>query len=428
MRTGERGVVVGIVVAAALALRCGFVWTASIVHPPDAGQYAQYAVNLVTHGVYSYATTVPPPPDSFRSPGYPLFLAACRWVVGEHGWVSWAIAVQVVLGSLTVLCSYRLARAFLPFAPSVAAAVLCAASPHLVVASAYVLTECVTAFAVTAGLWLATDLRPRWRFAAAASALGAAVLCNEALVVLPIAVAWALRGMGTARAVLFALLALAPFAVWTLRNQAQTLAHTGGERVVASISHGSYPGMVFRDPRMFGQPYREDPEQPAFGSSWPRLREVLGRRVAERPVRYGVWYAVEKPVWLWGWNFVQGHDVLPYPASNSPYENHPVIAATRWLMWTCHLPVMVLAAAMALVASRNRRRQLLPIVQALGLVVVLGTLVYVPVIPDPRYLQPVRAVVFVLAAAGAAACFERLRQWLPRRRGELAAQAPEPAP
>jgi hypothetical protein len=41
-------------------------------------------------------------------------------------------------------------------------------------------------------------------------------------------------------------------------------------------------------------------------------------------------------------------------------------------------------------------------------------LAYVPVIPDPRYLQPLRPILFVLAAAGGVAasawCVQRCRR------------------
>lgn len=77
VRNAERGVLVGIVVAVGLALRLGFVLEAVVQHPlrADAGQYALYAKNLCEHGVFSLATTSPPAPDSFRSPGYPAVLA-----------------------------------------------------------------------------------------------------------------------------------------------------------------------------------------------------------------------------------------------------------------------------------------------------------------------------------------------------------------
>lgn len=386
--------------AVAAALRIGFVAMGRVVSPlrADAGQYAQYAANLVDHGTFSLATANPPAPDSFRSPGYPLFLAACRWLGGD-GWPTLAIAAQVVLGTLTVLLCYHLARRFVGFGPAIAAASLCALSPHLVVSSAFVLTECVTTFVVTAGLWLCAGAAGTRRFVAGAALLGLATLCNEAYVFLPLVAAWSVWRVDRRRALLALAVGLLPFAAWTLRNQTTRLACTGSQRAVASVSHGSYPGMVFRDPQMFGFPYREDPEQPAMAGSWRSLWHVLGPRIAAEPLRYATWYALEKPIWLWSWPLVQGRDVCVYEVANSPYDNQPVVQATHVAMRWLHAPVMALAALAALVAAVRRRSEGEAFGRrALALVVVLATLAYVPVIPDPRYLQPVRPLVFAFAA------------------------------
>ena len=426
MRTAERAVLIGIVTAIAAALRIGFVTAARIQNPlrADAGQYAQYAANLHAHGVFSLATEVPPAPDSFRSPGYPAFLWLCRWLGGEAGWMSCAIWLQVALGVLVVLAVQRLTQRLAGFGPSLLAAALVALSPHLVVSSAFVLTECVTTAAVVCACAVVFGGRPdagRWRLPVGAVLLGGAVLCNETLVVLPPVLAIALWRQGRGRALLFLLLALLPFAGWAVRNRVQPLARSGSERVTASISHGSYPGMVFRDPRWFGYPYREDPEQPAFGASFADLWRVLGPRLAADPLRYLVWYAIEKPAWLWRWDLVQGRDVCVYDVVDSPYERHAVMQASHVLMRWLHVPVMVLAACGALVGIVRHRRGERWQLHALGLVALVGTAAYLPVIPDPRYLQPVRPLLFALAAVSAAAVWNRL--W--RRRGaEVVAAAP----
>jgi len=408
VRKAERVVLVGIVIAVAVALRWGFVATAHVPNPlrADAGQYAQCAHNLVEHGVYSLSTEVPPPPDSFRSPGYPLFLAACKVAGGEAHWMKWVMALQVVFGGLTVLLCYRVARAFLSFAPSLAASTLCALSPHLVVSGAYVLTECVTTFVLALGLWGlgATPERSALRRTLAALVLGCAVLCNETLVFVPlVAGCTLLRVIGWKRTIAFLFVALLPLGAWTVRNQSQPLVRTGSERMVASISHGSYPGMVLHDPRLVGFPYHEDPEQPAFGSSWSNLFDVLARRAAAEPWRYATWYLLEKPLWLWRWHLVQGNGALVYDVSNSPYDRQPVMVGSQSLMRWLHVPVMLLAAVGALVLAWNPRRRFGFLPQLLGLCAVFGTLAYLPVIPDPRYLQPLRPFLFVLACGAVAA-------------------------
>ena len=402
---------VGIVVVVALVLRWGFVATGEVVSPlrVDAGQYAQYAHNLVEHGTYSLATSVPPPPDSYRSPGYPFVLALCR-LVASDGWHSLVLALQVALGTATVWLTYGLARRWLSFPAAAVAAAACALSPHLVASCTYVLTECTTTFALVAGLTLVASAPSRWRLAASGACLGFTALCNETFVFVPIVIAWPLaRAHGLRRAALCAAIALLPWACWSIRNGTQDLARRGSERVTASVSHGTYPGMVFRDPRLRGFPYREDPEQPAFGASWHDIGRVLGPRFAERPWRHVAWYLFEKPVWLWGWKIVQGTDVLVYEVANNPYDSQPIAIATHRVMRWLHAPMMFFAAVAMAVFAWNPRRRHSWIAQAAAFVVATATAAHLLVIPDPRYLQPVRPVLFVLAAAGATAAFERIR-------------------
>lgn len=395
---------VSIVVVVAAALRIAFVAGADVQSPlrVDAGQYAQYAHNLVEHGIYSLSKDATPLPDSFRSPGFPLLLAACRLIAGETGWYDLARWLQVLLSTLTVVFAYRLARQFVSFAPALTGAALVALSPHLCVAPAFILTECLSGFLVTASLSLLAGAHGMRRTLLGAVLLGTAPLCNETMLFVPVVVAFAMwwhNPRARKRALTVLAVALLPFVCWNVRNQTTELARRGSERATASISHGSYPGMVFEDPRLFGFPYREDPAQPEFGSSWSKLFEVLGPRVAADPLRYLKWYAVDKPVWLWSWPLVQGIDVYVYPVGNSPYERQPVMAATHTAMRWLHAPVMLLAAVGALLSLLRGRRESSWCAPALGLVAVFGTLAYLPVIPDPRYLQPVRPVLFVLAGA-----------------------------
>ena len=401
VRSAERAVLVGCVLAIAAVLRTAFAVCAHVQTPlaADAGQYAQYALNLCEHGTFSLANAVPPPPDSFRSPGYPGFLLVCRWCGGAAHWQAVAIAAQVVLGVLTVLALYRCVRAWSGFGSALLAACLVALSPHLVVSCSYLLTECVTTAALTIGFWLVGGARSRARRVAAATVFAVAVLCNEALLPVPLVVGIVWWQRQRWHAVMFSLLSLVPFAAWTARNQLTEMSLRGGERAVASISHGSYPGMVFGDdPASFGYPYRFDPEQPRFGSSWPDLRRVLSERIHEAPARYATWFLCEKPLWLWSWGLVQGDDVLVYDVSGSPYERHAMMRATHtWMRWL-HAPLMLLAALGAGFALLRAGRSPSWMPAAMAGTVLVVTAVYLPVIPDPRYLQPVRPLVFGLAA------------------------------
>ncbi|MGK0432100.1 MAG: hypothetical protein ACJA0V_001237 [Planctomycetota bacterium] len=401
MRPAERAVLVSIVLIVAAAARVAFVVGADVPRAlcVDSAEYAQYAHNLVEHGVYSMSKDPAPLPDSFRSPGFPLFLACCRLVGGESGWFDLARWLQVVLSTLTVLFSFRLARQFVSFAPAVLGSVFVALSPHVVVTTGFVLTECLAAFVVTCGLWLLVGSRSKKRDVVGALVLGFAPLCNETMVFLPLVAGFVLWRQDRRRAITVFALAMLPFVLWNVRNQTTELARRGSERATASISHGSYPGMVYEDEKLFGFPYREDPAQPEFGSSWCNLAKVLWPRVQAEPLRYLKWYAFDKPVWLWSWPLVQGRDIYVYPLSKSPYDRQAVMKASYALMHWLHVPVMLLALLGAGYGILRGRREQSWAPQALGWIAVLGTLAYLPVIPDPRYLQPIRPVLFVLAGA-----------------------------
>ena len=278
------------------------------------------------------------------------------------------------------------------------------------------LTECLAGFLVTAGLWLLLGSASRGRTVLGALVLGCLPMCNEVMVYLPVVVAVVIWLRDRRRAVVVFLVAMLPLALWHVRNQSAELVRHGSERATASISHGSYPDMVFHDPRYRGFPYREDAEQPAFGKSWAGLWRVLLPRVRQEPLRYLQWYVLEKPQWLWRWPLVQGTDVYVYPVRNSPYDHHAMMAASYACMRWLHLPVMMLGLLVAGFGVLVGRRESSWALQALGCIAITGTLAYLPVIPDPRYLQPIRPLLFLLAATALPLC---LRWWRSRegRRG-----------
>ncbi|MGE3174555.1 MAG: glycosyltransferase family 39 protein [Planctomycetota bacterium] len=426
MRRAERAVVVGIVALTALGLRAWFVATSTVDNPlrADAGQYAQYAHNLLAHGTFSLDTAAPPRPDSFRSPGYPAFVAGLRALAGD-GWLTAVRQAQAVLGALLVPMTFWLARRRLPFAAALAASALVAVSPHLVAASGYLLTEALFATVLLLACCLlarAVDRPTAGAAGAAGLALGTAALVNEALsplaLLLPLLLRRPLGGRGAL--VLFAAAAL-PLGAWSVRNHSQDLARTGGERVLASLSHGSYPGMLFASERYRYFPYAEDPEQPEFGASWPRFREVFAARVAERPARHLWWYCAEKPAWLWGWDIVQGAGpVYVYPVRHSILDEQPVVrtlaGVARWLHWpmvaACLFGIVLALRRGAASAADQRARSawLRPMVVLL----LWFTAVYTMFVPDPRYLVPLRPLQAVVAAAAVTALWQR---WS-RRKGE----------
>jgi hypothetical protein len=114
-------------------------------------------------------------------------------------------------------------------------------------------------------------------------------------------------------------------ACWMIRNHISLSpdASKATSRAISTLSHGAYPGFIYKDPQYRYFPYREDPMQPEFGSSFQSFRKILWDRFKEKPVRYITWYVLEKPYYLWSWNILQGQgDIYIYPVKNSLYMSN----------------------------------------------------------------------------------------------------------
>jgi 4-amino-4-deoxy-L-arabinose transferase-like glycosyltransferase len=191
------------------------------------------------------------PHFALRTPGYPLFLAACRLLFGDRPLA--VRLVQAVLGAVSVWLVYRLAQRFVPgedapmprsqprgWTTPLAAAALAAFNPYYVATAALILSEAVFVPLMLAGLWglawlwpsagapaPAPSLRRAWpRALATGLAWGAAVLVRPscALLVPAVLVAWVAasgRGRrasamrGAAIVVLGVVVVMAP---WWVRN------------------------------------------------------------------------------------------------------------------------------------------------------------------------------------------------------------------
>ena len=369
----------------------------------DAGEYVAYAINLVEHGTFSKDTGPSPRPDSFRSPGYPLFLAFVLRVAGR----SWYPAIQwsqVLLSTLTLVSLIFLCRRFLPFWGVAVTLGLAAFSPQLVVLPVYILTETLLGFLLVTAAWLTLaafqDFSRRIGLAAGL-VWGLAYLVNETMLLGPMFVLAALLfrrrrsvrwGPAAALVLVFAVFPV----LWITRNAISTDGELGASRAIATMSHGAYPGFVYEDSRYKYYAFREDPEQPEFSSSLSSFLKILGTRFAERPGRYLSWYLLEKPYHLWGFSYLQGTGaIFIYPVKRSLYAEKGV-AATGMLMEWLH-PVVVLLAMLALplaISSRGRGRD--GVVLCLSLHV-LYTLVAVIFAPWPRYVVPIRPLTFATA-------------------------------
>ena len=241
------------------------------------------------------------PHFSLRTPGYPIFLAACRMAFGDG--VLAVRLVQAALGTWSVWLVHRMARRVAgPGEPGktgwttpLIAAALAAADPYIVTTSAFLLTEAVFIPLMLVGLWGLAEIwpprgerpSPGWEFWAlgTGAASGAAVLVRPSwLAFVPAMLgAWvALAGRGNRRSALkgSALVGLGLAVVmtpWWARN-----ARVYGRFVPTALWGGAslYDGL---NPRATGASDMRFMEAPDI---WPLDEEAQDAELRARAVAF----------------------------------------------------------------------------------------------------------------------------------------------
>ncbi|GBE14887.1 dolichyl-phosphate-mannose-protein mannosyltransferase [bacterium BMS3Abin14] len=396
----------------------------------DARQYAFYAYNLYKYGVYSSEeNTTNPKPDSFRSPGYPLFLELTMMVSGVKGFFDTARLWQAVLSSLMVPLVFLLGvRLGSGDRIALVASALTAASPHLVTLSSYILTETLFGFLTLVALILFVETARRnslvWAVVTGIVS-GFAYLTNEVFLFLPLLLilcaffvekhlsGWTIENTSernvVRRPAILAVSILAIFlvfpAVWNIRNSSDSISaeRSGSQRALNTMAHGSYPGFVYKDPRYKYFPYREDPQIKEYTSSVGNFLRIFRERVAKRPVRYILWYTFEKPYYLWSWNILQGKgDVYIYPVKQSLFTMNSLANADRIAMKIAHPVLMAacLGGIFLFVFQLGSGKKIFTSskIAELFLVMLYITFIYTVFAPWPRYSVPFRPIFYLVAS------------------------------
>jgi hypothetical protein len=322
--------------------------------------YGDLARNLLLHG--RFALTLPRGemyPTLIRLPGYPLFLAVCFRLFGTENYFA-AACVQIALDLLGCLLLAGFVRRIAPAAASRGAALatlwLAALCPFTASYAIAPLTEAPTLFVLVLALWAMARFRdqPNWAnalwftFAVAWAALLRPDGALAGLAFAPALVIGLPRGDGPGSipprklvrvTVACVLLALAPFAVWTVRNWrvfhvfeplAPRLAtdpgdrpNLGWERWVKSwcldfvstyqiywpveggpLEVSELPSRAFDTPAQYAETaalaaaYEDNGEDisPELDARFERLAE---ERIASHPLRYYVWLPLGREADMW---------------------------------------------------------------------------------------------------------------------------------
>lgn len=400
-------------------IRAFYIKSTVIISPirADARQYILYGYNLAHHDTFSKEyPSDNPSPDSLRSPGYPLLISLSFILGGEKGYYDLLLYSQSVLGGFIPVLTYMAGILFLPCTWSMAAAILVAFNPHLISMTSYCLTENLFCFTLSVSILFylyAIKYNKRLFFIVSSILWGWSYLVNETALFLPYILAGAFLYINKKHApkkiktnviIFITLFTLFP-CMWMIRNALylSSDAPKGYSRAIATMSHGSYPGFIYKTNKYKYFPYREDPEQPEFGSSLKVFKKILWQCIKQNTFQYLTWYCFQKPYYLWSWNILQGQgDVYVYPVAQSLYSISKMASNSKKIIHLLHPLVLFFAFAGVVLVTlksqyKNRDnlldRDKLPII--LFIIFIYYTILYTIFAPWPRYSIPLRPVFYL---------------------------------
>jgi 4-amino-4-deoxy-L-arabinose transferase-like glycosyltransferase len=368
---------------------------------PDSDYYWFLAGKIVRGAPYEVVDFGNLPRFALRTPGYPLFLAACQWLFGPR--VIAARLVQAALGAACVWWVARLSRRSLPADPPgtvwtvpLIAGLLTAVEPYVVANSALLLSEAlfVPLLVLTqwglAGLWtLPGEAPPLRRQIALAfltgAGLGAAVLVRPSWwLYVPLALGvWVIasgpgRRKAAARgAVVVVVGVVAVMGPWWVRN-----AQLYGKFVPTALWGGAslYDGL---NPRATGASDMAFLGAPEF---WPLDEETRDAVLYARAIDFvrtqpgrAAWLAVVKASRFWSpWPNAEGF-TAPLVAAASAVVTLPLFVVLGLGLWDRRRDARALALlalplaytfALHLAFVSSMRYRVPPLVPALGLAAV----------------------------------------------------------
>jgi len=391
----------------------------------DAVQYCAYAWNLANHGVFSMSRigSGVPIPDSFRDPGFPVFLALLmKLVPDQDAWYGAVLIAQAILGALTVWLTMVAGKGWLPRPAIVTTGLLLAVWPHAVVMAGYLLSETLFSFlALSALACLAkaaqSDGRVRHLWSLGAGLCFAAAGLTNAVFspigpIIAVVLAWknAPHRKAWVGMLVFALL---PILAWQARGMAIPASESAGHRALMNFVQGSWP--EYHDayaPAVAGDlqarvtmkriddEYRNMTVDPHGGVA------TITRRFADSPGKYLAWYG-SKPWLLWSWRVRMGqNDVYVFPTHDSPYDTQPVWRAVIALCVALNPLLFVLAlSGIVLVFVRPFPAP----ARVAAFILVFCSAVYTVLQAEPRYAAPLRPFEMLIAVCVVATVVEWIR-------------------
>jgi hypothetical protein len=354
----------------------------------------------------------PVAPDAIRSPGYPIFLSIFVDGPPNNRTIAKIVFAQMILSNLVLVLAYCFYTRFLSDCWAVAALLLTALSPHLIVANSYLLTETLFCLSLVLSGWLLSlfFLRPSLSLAAVSGlVLGVATLIRPGLQYFPLILAViSIVYFGRRKGLHFITVLLLGFLLilspWIIRNLKMFHSISDDTLKVNFLHHGMYPEFKYHGlDKSYGFPYRYDPRSSEISVSTASVLNEIARRFRHEPVQHLKWYLLRKPTVFWSWNIIQGiGDVFIYPIHRTPYQSNLFFRWTHRLMHFLHWPLVLLCAAGSLMVWLPQLNYKYPdyslrVARFVSALLLYFTAIHMVGAPFPRYSIPLRPLLYGMA-------------------------------
>lgn len=355
---------------------------------PDSGVYDRIALNLVRGLGYTFDGSTP---HVVRPPLYPFFLAGFYALVGQNFLL--VRLAQALIDSITVIFVYKLGKSISgrDQVGYISALIACF-YPELVAPTAFILTETMTTFLLTAFMWFLIESIKRSRISlslAGGVLLGLTTLCRPVTLAFPPFLfvglfliyrkrwvrCWLLLCLGMA-------ITIAP---WTIRNYITFKAFipvtVGAGSNLWTGSYVPWDGdFNFKDPSDWNEIKKGLSEIEAD----KKLKEEALRNISSAPMTY---------LLLCGKKFIRFW--FGIPGSKQLLIGKPLAAASLYILHWLTLLLFIVGFSAPLIRGSRERWVAMTLV-------IYFTLIHGALFAIPRYRAPIIPIVLVFAGSGIA--------------------------
>ncbi|MDF1526744.1 MAG: glycosyltransferase family 39 protein [bacterium] len=371
----------------------------------DARTYVLHSWNLVKHGVFSGETTADPAPDDHVPPLYPIILAPfISSAKTTNDLVQNILLMNAWLSLLTVVLFYFLVRMEWGKIPAVVSGLLLGAAPHIISMAGYILSETPYILLIVM-LFAAIRISfkfDRWPVYFITGLLSAMCLMIRPVFLLTVPAIFLVYALDHSRQQRKVVTALGAFALgfallyspWVIRNMnlPGSTGNGSSSTVNVTLGMGLYPDLTYKNPRLKGYPYRDDPRWEEITSSYGSIIDEFSRRLAEDPLEYLWWYTYGKVRMLWSWDIQVGQgDIYVYPVVYTPYKDSVLLKSTYRVWKILYIPLILLSLGSIIIYFwRKTYRQPDQLMNYVYAFLLSTTVLHMVTVGLPRHSIPLR--------------------------------------